>query len=452
MNITRFTMEEVRCFAERQQFEIRPLTFLVGENSTGKTTMLSCFQALANYVRGYGLNMNLPPYSMGIFRDIVRSSRKTEKAFKLGFSITGGNEKVECTVEFAERRNSYETIVKSITMKFSDGEMVFTRIDDTTEWSIGAPVQRAGATTWTEVQRMRLASIDEKRNHFRVDVDSHFLDHTSFPSLVDRVPYRGEGERTLANYLEKKENQVGVPWWRIGENLTVISASPIRSQPKRAYNLTSESYDPEGSVVPERMRWIKTTNKKRWEDLKVRLVEFGKCSGLFENIDVRNFGGSMSNPFQLRVKVRGPHCNIVDVGYGVSQILPILVNSLDPPLSLRAQAGTPFLMLQQPEVHLHPRAQAELTSLLAKSARQGPSRWSFIVETHSDYMIDRARIEVRKGTIRPDDVSLVYLEPKGNIVKAHNIRFDKMGNMEGVPPHYREFFLKETDRLMGFED
>ena len=77
---------------------------------------------------------------------------------------------------------------------------------------------------------------------------------------------------------------------------------------------------------------------------------------------------------------------------------------------------------------------------------------TFIVETHSDYMIDRARVEIRKGTIHPEYVSLIYLEPKGRVVKVHNISFDKMANMEGVPPHYGEFFLKETNRLMGFED
>ena len=43
MSITQFTMEDVRCFAERQTLEIRPLTFLVGENSTGKTTALGMF-------------------------------------------------------------------------------------------------------------------------------------------------------------------------------------------------------------------------------------------------------------------------------------------------------------------------------------------------------------------------------------------------------------------------
>ena len=56
------------------------------------------------------------------------------------------------------------------------------------------------------------------------------------------------------------------------------------------------------------------------------------------------------------------------------------------------------------------------------------------------------------GNIRPEDVSLIYLEPKGNAVKVHNISFDKMGNMEGVPMHYGKFFIKETNRLMGFEE
>ena len=150
--------------------------------------------------------------------------------------------------------------------------------------------------------------------------------------------------------------------------------------------------------------------------------------------------------------MRGPKANITDVGYGVSQILPILVQILNPSVSKNDQHTTrsSFSLLQQPEIHLHPRAQAEFSSLLVKLANKGNQ--SFIVETHSDYMIDRARIDIRKGNIRPEDVSLIYFEPKRNIVNVHNISFDKMGNMEGVPPHYRQFFLKESKRLMGFED
>jgi len=204
--------------------------------------------------------------------------------------------------------------------------------------------------------------------------------------------------------------------------------------------------------VPMYLMRIEATQKDNWETLKQQLVEFGKSSGLFQNIEIKNLGGALGAPFQLQVKVRGPKVNITDVGYGVSQILPILVQILNPSVSKNDQRTTwpSFSLLQQPEIHLHPRAQAEFSSLLVKLANKGDQ--SFIVETHSDYMIDRARIEIRKGNIRPEDVSLIYFEPKGNIVKVHNIGFDKEANLTNVPSHYRDFFLKESKRLMGFED
>jgi predicted ATPase len=91
---------------------------------------------------------------------------------------------------------------------------------------------------------------------------------------------------------------------------------------------------------------------------------------------------------QLQVKIAGSGINLVDVGYGVSQVLPIIVDAIrEPPRST--------FLLQQPEVHLHPRAQAELGSFLGALAKQQQKR--FIIETHSDYMIDRIRMDIRDG-------------------------------------------------------
>ena len=432
MNITQFTMEEVRCFAERQEFNIRPLTFLVGENSTGKTTALACFQVLANYFCEREVDFNSDPYSMGTFKDIVRNSRKTEKAFTLGFTFENGE--VEWTVKFVEKKDGVEPAVSSVTMKFTDGEVVF---------KTGDKPKRDAC----------LVAFDEKQNQYQVDCGIDILTHLSLDIFLDFLEGQSEGKTALTKYLETHEdslNSIFRPWetWR---TISVFSTSPIRSRPKRTYDLTRVFDDPEGSDVPMWLIEAKATRKKEWEALKGRLVDFGKRSGLFQNIEVKNLGGSIGNPFQLKVKVRAPNSNIIDVGYGVSQILPILVRILDPDIFQDRYIGKrPISLLQQPEVHLHPRAQAELSSLLVMSASGGGQ--SFIVETHSDYMIDRARIEIKKGNIRPEDVSLIYLEPKGRVVKAHNIRFDKMGNMEGVPLHYREFFMTEYRQLMGFED
>ena len=430
MKITQWTMEEVRCFSERQTLEIRPLTFLVGENSTGKTTALACFHVLANYLRHEGVDFNSHPYSMGTFKDIVRNSRKKEKAFKLGIAYEHANETVEWTVEFVEKKGSIEPAVNSVSVKFVDGEIVFE----------------------TENQHRKpscLTAFNEKRNQYRIvsgpDILPRLLGLDIFLHFLEGP---AEGKIALETYLEAREKSISTldELWQIWRRITCYSSAPIRSKPKRTYDAIREFNDPEGSDVPMQLMRIAATQKDNWAALKAQLVAFGKSSGLFQNIEVKNLGGALGSPFQLKFTVRGPNANLIDVGYGVSQILPILVQILD----VDAYGEIPFFLLQQPEVHLHPKAQAGLSSLLVQVA--STSNRSFIVETHSDYMIDRARIDIRKGHIQPEDVSLIYFEPKGNIVKVHNIGFDEMGNLVGVPPHYRDFFLKETDRLMGFED
>ena len=436
MSITQFTMEEVRCFGEQQTLEIRPLTFLVGENSTGKTTALACFHVLADYFQRRGIDFNSHPYSMGTFRDIVRNSKKKEKTFKLGYAYKHENEDVEVTTEFAEKTSGIEPVVSSIIMKFTDGKIVFE-----SEEKIDMDV--------------RLVSFNQKQNQYQIVTSSEVLNNYPLFLLLHSSQGESEGGIAFSNYLKKKNKKAerrGFEPFDPLQNLSIFSTSPVRSRPKRTYDPTREFNDPEGSDVPMYLMRIEATEKKDWEMLKQQLIEFGKSSGLFQSIKIKKLGRSLGAPFQLQFKVRGPTSNIIDVGYGVSQILPILFQVLNPGISQRTRRPilSNFTLLQQPEVHLHPRAQAEFSSLLAKLANQGNQ--TFIVETHSDYMIDRARIEIRNGNIKPEDVSLVYFEPKGNIVKVHNISFDKMANMIGVPPHYGKFFLKETNRLMGFED
>ncbi len=74
-----------------------------------------------------------------------------------------------------------------------------------------------------------------------------------------------------------------------------------------------------------------------------------------------------------------------------------------------------------------------------------------IVETHSDYIIDRVRMDVRdkKTSLKPEDVSILYFERTGSDVKIHSLRIDEQGNLLGAPPSYGQFFLEETNRSIG---
>ncbi len=309
---------------------------------------------------------------------------------------------------------------------------------------------------------IRLKSFNEERNNYEILCDSNIISRFSLWEILGNIPnlpmkaFEGkyEGAIALTEYLKTLADPIELMAdpWDMWYNLSFLSTAPIRSRPERTYDPMREFNDPEGSDIPMLLMRLEATQKKKWEKLKHQLVEFGVSSGLFQDIKIKNFGRSYGNPFQIQFKVRGPTSNIIDVGYGVSQILPILVQVLYPNIiqDSRTLILPTYNLLQQPEVHMHPKAQAEFSSLLAKLANQGNQ--SFMVETHSDNMIDRARIDIMKGHINPEDVSLIYFEPIRNIVKVHNIGFDKMGNLLNVPKHYRDFFLLESDRLMGFED
>ena len=170
------------------------------------------------------------------------------------------------------------------------------------------------------------------------------------------------------------------------------------------------------------------------------MVEFGKSSGLFSDISIRQFGKE-GDPFQILVKTGGRSRNLIDVGYGVSQVLPILAEVLRP-------GGATTFLIQQPEVHLHPQAQAALASLLASVSQERGTQ--FIIETHSDYILDRLRMDVRdKEEIRADDILILYFERTKEGTKIHPIRFDEIGNVLDAPPGYRQFFLDESARSFG---
>ena len=97
---------------------------------------------------------------------------------------------------------------------------------------------------------------------------------------------------------------------------------------------------------------------------------------------------------------------------------------------------------------MHPSAQAALGGLFCSIAEKGRQ---VIVETHSDYLLDRVRMDIRdkKTALKPEDVSILYFEPGELEVKIHSLRLDELGNVLDAPPGYGQFFMDETRRSIG---
>jgi len=90
--------------------------------------------------------------------------------------------------------------------------------------------------------------------------------------------------------------------------------------------------------------------------------------------------------------------NLIDVGYGASQVLPVILGCLS--------RSTSPLLVEQPEIHLHPRAQGTVAELLCLTSKQR----QVIIETHSEHMVNHARILVAQGNLLPSDVLINYVK------------------------------------------
>ena len=192
--------------------------------------------------------------------------------------------------------------------------------------------------------------------------------------------------------------------------------------------------------MPLALRQVLSSDSDSAVQVKNALVAFGKDSGLFNGLKVRDLR-KQGDPFQIQVRNVGPDRNLIDVGYGVSQILPVIFDAA------QGKPGQAFLF-QQPEVHLHPKAQAEFATAIAGLV--GNHDMQAVIETHSDFILDRLRIEARSGEkISPDDVAILYFERKGTSVKVHEMGLDDQANLTNVPRGFRDFFLREQRQLLG---
>jgi hypothetical protein len=222
-------------------------------------------------------------------------------------------------------------------------------------------------------------------------------------------------------------------------SLQLVWIAPVRSKPSRIYGGYKTVFTPEGEHTPLLIKQL-LSREKSAIGFRTFAEEFGKGSGLFEDVYVENFGKSLTSPFELGVNIGGNRLRVSDVGYGVSQSLPIIVE-------LVARQNRSWFALQQPEVHLHPRAQAALGNVLMNVASDPGHR--FLVETHSDYLIDRFRTSYRDSDHKIS-CQVVFFErgSRGNLL--HPVPIQEDGNYSDVQPDsFREFFINEELRVLG---
>ncbi len=436
-----FTVENFRAFGkEKQTARLAPLTLLVGENSTGKTSFMALIRAALEVSYGEIVpSFQDYPFDLGSFGDIVHNRENGvngDRRFGASFVVPNESDGSESNgfanfeVLFDEREGAPFPTYR----RFAIGS---TTIDAHQNWRDGQLILEYSTIDAEPSNSIEFGFPEDDWNLFPVGLlpvlaeRSHDIDPGSLDALREVI-------RNFRNLRYRDDDAGRQPY----------ASAPIRSRPLRTYNQGVPMRDPEGERTATLLARMSIARGNEWEVLNEKFVEFGRESGLFDDIEIRKLGDSEDDPFQIRVRPgnaidQSPFRNLADVGYGVSQILPVLTELL--------RSGAPRMsLLQQPEVHLHPSAQAALGTLFCSLAVAGKQ---LIVETHSDHVIDRVRMSVRDGAsgIKPEDVSILYFERNGLGVKIHSISIDREGNIIGAPEDYRRFFMDEVERSIGLQ-
>ena len=427
--IEQIAMRDFRCFYGEHSARLAPLTLVVGENSTGKTSFLALVRALWEVA----YNDQVPdfkeePCDLGSFSEIVH--RRGGSAAKI--------EQFEAQLQTraADDSDSASTSLSVIFERKGTAPFPAVRRISNDKGSIRAEQENG---------TLRIRAELKTGSSWRKEVQVRFPQTEVMPLVPLHFAWamRGDTQKDSERPPEDiEEFMFDLLHLGLRSHLSPFASAPVRSKPHRIYEPSRPTRDPEGDYIPMYLADLARQHPQAWKALRQKLVDFGTAAGLFNEIEIKSLGKHEGRPFQIEVRKRGkrlsgPWRNLVDVGYGVSQVLPLVTELMRPD-------APSVISLQQPEVHLHPSAQAALGSLFCHLSTDR----QLIVETHSNFLVDRVRMDIRdeKSPLSPDDVSILYFERNEIDVHIHSIRLDRQGNVIDAPPSYGQFFMDESAR------
>ncbi|HBZ3632153.1 TPA: AAA family ATPase, partial [Klebsiella quasipneumoniae] len=178
-----------------------------------------------------------------------------------------------------------------------------------------------------------------------------------------------------------------------GTNINHVS--PLRAFPQRYYLLDKSIHHAQLNALDgTELAEVLKKNIQIRDEINKLLAEFSIA------IDVEKVNDIIH---KITVNQDAVNLELTDVGFGISQVLPILVQAyLSPKNSIT--------IIEQPEIHLHPKMQAWLTDALIKIALEGSKR--FLIETHSDALVRRVRLRIvdEDSRLTEKDVAIYHLE------------------------------------------
>lgn len=383
---------------DTQTIPLKPITLLIGPNSSGKSSVIHALAALAqtvnlpNNTRPLVLDDEFAYVHLGRFIEIIHSKNYTH-GMTLG--VTGGKSRIRrlegktasvlegeptTVYTFKSTRRTQDLFVESAVIQVAGISFELSR-KKTGKYSIIA--NATGRSFGVDI-----------RNGFAVDPSSVRFDPQTFAELNPLF----SAERTVQQELRK-----------------TLYLGPFRQPPQRRYPTRGSApreVGPRGEATVTLLANEMVQSKVRKHTKQVS--EWFGSLGLAKNLSVSRVGGS--DLFDVKITLEdGKQFPLADLGYGFSQILPVLTQ-----LSFAPDQAT--VLFEQPELHLHTLAVRPLAGVFIDAYKK--KGLHIIAETHSPELFGEFLVEMRKGNLKPSDFVAYKVVRKDTSSKITPIEID----------------------------
>lgn len=229
---------------------------------------------------------------------------------------------------------------------------------------------------------------------------------------------------------------------KIFNNLQYLG--PLREHPKRTYlwsGETPENVGQKGELAIPALLAAKGQGRKLNRGAKMSIFSFEqfiarwlKDLGIIQDFAIKPVAeGRKEYEVLLKTHPKSSEVKITDVGFGVSQVLPALIQAFycDPHSTV---------WMEQPEIHLHPQVQAELADVFISAIQayeNGKERnVQLIIESHSEHFLNRLQRRVAEGVVKPDNVAVYFCKRVVDKTELEPLRLDLFGDIENWPENF----------------
>ena len=396
--ITELSAQNFKSWEDTGKLQIAPLTGFFGANSSGKTSILQTLLMLKqtverppnwNEVIDFGDEGSL--VNLGGFDDLIHL-HKRDSTLQISVSWQFFEKLSIESIEGADTLSFDLSILKNENSIF--GVSFNYRIDD---------------------------------QNFRVNSSDQRLWDVSIPGLLS---YAESLFRCYGIYDAPLDVwQLFSPLQTRFENLfrSIRYLGPLREYPRRHYAWQGK-HSPGVGQHGEDMVTAIFSGRIQLRSLDEQIPKWLQRLDLIDSYRLNPISGSEKDyEFLVRKYKGGPEVRLTDVGFGVSQVLPVLV------LCYYVPEGS-ILILEQPEAHLHPKVQSELADLLIEVVKN--RKLQIILESHSEHLLIRLMRRIAEEQISADDTAFYFCEMNEGISEIERLDVDDYGNITNWPQNF----------------